>query len=46
MTIFRTILVPLDGSQLSEQALPLAQRLAAATSTDLELVQIHTTATA
>jgi len=46
MTIFRTILVPLDGSQLSEQALPLAQRLAAATGASLELVRVHTTATA
>jgi nucleotide-binding universal stress UspA family protein len=46
MTIFRTILVSLDGSQLSEQALPFAQRLAAATGAGLELVRVHTTATA
>lgn len=46
MTILRTILVPLDGSNLSEQALPLAQRLAAATGAGLELVRVHRTATA
>jgi nucleotide-binding universal stress UspA family protein len=46
MTIFRTILVPLDGSGLSEQALPLAQRLAEATGAGLELVRVHTTAAA
>jgi len=46
MTSFRTILVPLDGSELSEQALPLAQRLAAATGAGLDLVRVHTGPTA
>jgi nucleotide-binding universal stress UspA family protein len=46
MTIFRTILVPLDGSRLSEQALPLAQRLAAATGAALQLVRVHVNPTA
>ena len=39
MRMFRTILVPLDGSELAEQALPLAERLATATGAELELVR-------
>jgi nucleotide-binding universal stress UspA family protein len=46
MPMFQTILVPLDGSKLSEQALPLAQRLAKATGARLELVRVHSPATA
>lgn len=37
--MFRTILVPLDGSKLSEQALPVATSLAAATGARLLLVR-------
>jgi nucleotide-binding universal stress UspA family protein len=46
MPIFQTILVPLDGSKLSEQALPLAQRLATATGAQLELIRVHSPLTA
>ena len=46
MTIFRTVLVPLDGSLLSEQALPLARRLASGMGAVLELVRVHVSATA
>ncbi len=37
---FRNILVPLDGSELAERALPVAERLAAATNSGLMLVQV------
>ena len=46
MPMFQTILVPLDGSKLSEQALPLAQSLAKATGARLELVRVHSPPTA
>lgn len=46
MTTFQTILVPIDGSKLSEQALPLAQRLAKASGARLDLVRVHSPATA
>jgi nucleotide-binding universal stress UspA family protein len=46
MRTFQTILVPLDGSELSEQALPLAERLAEATGAELELVRVHQPPTA
>lgn len=46
MRMFRTILVPLDGSELAEQALPLAQHVAAATGAELELVRVHVPPTA
>jgi nucleotide-binding universal stress UspA family protein len=46
MTTFQTILVPIDGSKLSEQALPLAQRLAKASGARLDLVRVHPPATA
>ena len=46
MTIFRTVLVPLDGSLLSEQALPLARRLACGMGAELELVRVHVSPTA
>ena len=46
MPMFQTILVPLDGSKLSEQALPLAQRLAKASGARLELVRVHAPPTA
>ena len=35
-----TILVPLDGSPLSERALPYAERMAEATSADLVLIRV------
>jgi len=38
---FRSILVPLDGSQLAEQALPLAVRIARAAGSKLRLVLVH-----
>jgi nucleotide-binding universal stress UspA family protein len=38
---FRSILVPLDGSQLAEQALPLAVRIAQAAGSKLRLVLVH-----
>jgi nucleotide-binding universal stress UspA family protein len=37
-----SILVPLDGSAFAEQALPIARRLAAASSATLRLVYVHT----
>lgn len=46
MRFFKTILVPLDGSELAEQALPLAERLATATGAELELVRVHVPPTA
>ncbi|MBL8796281.1 MAG: universal stress protein [Planctomycetia bacterium] len=39
--MYRTILVPLDGSAFSEQALPLAGGLARAAGAVLHLVQVH-----
>ena len=40
--MYQTILVPLDGSVLSEQALPIAQTLAQRTSAAMHLVHVHT----
>ncbi|EFO81530.1 UspA domain-containing protein [Oscillochloris trichoides DG-6] len=39
--MFKTILVPLDGSPMSEQALTLAVRLAQSHSADVHLVHVH-----
>jgi nucleotide-binding universal stress UspA family protein len=39
--MFRAILVPLDGSPMAEQALPLAARLARATDSALHLLHVH-----
>jgi nucleotide-binding universal stress UspA family protein len=39
--MFRTILVPLDGSPLSEQAIPLAASIARRTHDTLDLVRVH-----
>lgn len=39
--MFRTILVPLDGSRFAEAALPIASRLARDGSSDLHLVLAH-----
>jgi nucleotide-binding universal stress UspA family protein len=44
--MLRTILVPLDGSALSEQALPVAARLAHAAGAALHIAHVHTFATA
>jgi nucleotide-binding universal stress UspA family protein len=41
----RTILVPLDGSAFSEQALPVAEKLARGTDAALHIVRIHVTPT-
>lgn len=38
--MFTNILVPLDGSALSEQALPTAQHLARSSDTSLHLLQV------
>jgi nucleotide-binding universal stress UspA family protein len=38
---FRTILVPLDGSPLAEQALPIARRIAEQAGSKLRLVLVH-----
>jgi nucleotide-binding universal stress UspA family protein len=38
--MFANILVPLDGSALSEHALPMAQRLARSSATTLHLLQV------
>jgi hypothetical protein len=38
--MFANILVPLDGSALSEQALPMAQHLARSSHTSLHLLQV------
>ena len=43
---FRTILVPLDGSPLAEQALPLARRIAERAGSKLRLVLVHQIPTA
>lgn len=40
MPVFRSILVPLDGSELSEQALPEAQRFAEAFGAQIHLVSV------
>ncbi len=40
--MFRTILAPLDGSKVAEQALPTAARIARATGATLHLVHVHT----
>lgn len=42
--MLRAILVPLDGSPLAEQALPVAARLARATDAALHLVHVHSPA--
>lgn len=39
--MYRSVLLPLDGSRLSEQALPLAQALAGQTGAQLEVVHVH-----
>ncbi len=39
--MFRTILAPLDGSKVAEQALPTAARIARATGAALHLVHVH-----
>jgi nucleotide-binding universal stress UspA family protein len=39
--MFHTLLVPLDGSESSEQSLPLARGIAAAASATVHLVQVH-----
>lgn len=39
--MFNTILVPLDGSALAEQALPIAARLARESNSALHLVHVH-----
>lgn len=39
--MFTSIIVPLDGSTLSEQALPLACRIAQSTQATIHLVQVH-----
>src|SRR5947209_4210854 len=44
--MYRTILVPLDGSALAEQALPLALSVAHRARADLRLVRVHSPAPA
>jgi nucleotide-binding universal stress UspA family protein len=39
--MFGSVLVPLDGSELSERCLPLARRIALATSADVHLAHVH-----
>ena len=39
--MYRSIIVPLDGSAFGEQALPLARSLAQATGADLHLAHVH-----
>src|SRR5262245_54091716 len=39
--MFRTVLVPLDGSPFGEHALPLAVSVARRTGADLHLVHVH-----
>lgn len=39
--MYRTILVPLDGSPLAEQALPLAAAVAKTANADLRLARVH-----
>ncbi len=43
--MYRTILVPLDGSAFAEQALPVASELAARSKATLHLVLVHQAAT-
>lgn len=44
--MFRTLLVPLDGFEFSERALPLAGAIARASSASLHLVHVHAPAVA
>jgi nucleotide-binding universal stress UspA family protein len=39
--MIRSLLVPLDGSEFSEQGLPLASRLARASGADIHLARVH-----
>jgi nucleotide-binding universal stress UspA family protein len=39
--MFRSLLVPLDGSEFSEQGLPFASRLARASGADIHLARVH-----
>lgn len=39
--MIRSLLVPLDGSELSEQGLPLASRIARASGADIHLARVH-----
>ncbi len=41
MRLFRSILVPLDGSPFAEQALPLALQIAQRSSSAVRLVRVH-----
>lgn len=41
--MYQTVIVPLDGSPLSEAALPVAAKLAKASRASLELVRVHRT---
>jgi nucleotide-binding universal stress UspA family protein len=43
--MFRSILVPLDGSGFAEQAVPLAQEIARRSSASLTLARVHLTVT-
>lgn len=40
-TMFRTIIVPLDGSAFAEQALPVALRIAGRAAAELHVVEAH-----
>ncbi|NTU77787.1 MAG: universal stress protein [Chloroflexales bacterium] len=42
--MFKAIMVPLDGSSMAEQALPMAARVARATGAALHLVHVHVAA--
>ena len=42
VTMFHTLLVPLDGSAFAEQALPLALSIARRLNATLDLVRVHT----
>lgn len=39
--MIRSLLVPLDGSELSEQGLPFASRIARASGADIHLARVH-----
>lgn len=39
--MIRSVLVPLDGSELSEQGLPFASRIARASGADIHLARVH-----
>ena len=39
--MFRSILVPLDGSEFAEEAIPLALSIALALARALELLRVH-----